>query len=291
MRSGITTSNGDHDRTAAGRPVPARQRAVAGRGRDPGGPRGARAVPHAARRRRGAPAGDRRGGCGRRRPSRARPARKVGDLYASFLRRGPGRGAAAPSRSWPTSPRSTAVASVASCSGCRARCSARGSAAPVACSSARTPATARGTSCTSSSPVSGCRTSRTTARTRSPRSAPRTSSTSPRCCSSPGSPTTRTPPGRLPTGSWRSRPGSRSDHWDVVRNRDAVKTYNLVDRAGLQALSPTIDWDAWLDGLGAPAGAFDEVVVRQPELRDRARVERSPTSISTTGSCGSPGRS
>ena len=54
------------------------------------------------------------------------------------------------------------------------------------------------------------------------------------------------------------------EHWDVVRNRDAVKTYNLVDRAGLHALSPEIDWDAWLGGLGAPAGAFDEVVVRQP---------------------------
>ena len=53
-------------------------------------------------------------------------------------------------------------------------------------------------------------------------------------------------------------------HWDVVRNRDAVKTYNLVDRTGLRLLSPRIDWDAWLEGLGAPAGSFDEVVVRQP---------------------------
>lgn len=56
------------------------------------------------------------------------------------------------------------------------------------------------------------------------------------------------------------------DHWDVVRNRDAVTTYNLVDREGLQALSPEIDWDAWIEGMGAPAGVLDEVVVRQPSF-------------------------
>src|SRR5690606_18704230 len=38
----------------------------------------------------------------------------------------------------------------------------------------------------------------------------------------------------------------------------------------LRALTPGFDWEAWLDGLGAPAGAFDEVVVRQPDAVEAA---------------------
>jgi putative endopeptidase len=53
-------------------------------------------------------------------------------------------------------------------------------------------------------------------------------------------------------------------HWDVVRSRDAVATYTLVDRAGWEALSPGVDWSEWLSGLDAPELSFDEVVVRQP---------------------------
>ncbi len=73
-------------------------------------------------------------------------------------------------------------------------------------------------------------------------------------------------------------PAGRAGTGTSSASRDAVKTYNLVDRAGLQALSPGIDWDAWLDGLGAPAGAFDEVVVRQPDFVTALRRRRSPTS-------------
>ncbi len=53
-------------------------------------------------------------------------------------------------------------------------------------------------------------------------------------------------------------------HWDKVTNRDPVKTYTLVDREGLTALAPEIDWAAWLSGLGAPESILDAVVVRQP---------------------------
>ncbi len=53
-------------------------------------------------------------------------------------------------------------------------------------------------------------------------------------------------------------------HWDKVTNRDPVKTYTLLDRAGLAELAP-LDWDAYLAGLGAPDSAFDAVVVRQPD--------------------------
>jgi predicted metalloendopeptidase len=55
-------------------------------------------------------------------------------------------------------------------------------------------------------------------------------------------------------------------HWDRVRCRDAVATYNNVDRAGLEDLSPGVDWTAWLAGAGAPEGTLDEVVVRQPSF-------------------------
>ncbi len=54
-------------------------------------------------------------------------------------------------------------------------------------------------------------------------------------------------------------------HWDKVANRDPVATYNLVDREGLEALAPGIDWSAYLTALGAPETALDQVVVRQPD--------------------------
>jgi putative endopeptidase len=52
--------------------------------------------------------------------------------------------------------------------------------------------------------------------------------------------------------------------WDRVTNRDAEKTYTLMTLAALRERAPEFDWDPWLAALGAPAGAFDEVVVRQP---------------------------
>ena len=55
-----------------------------------------------------------------------------------------------------------------------------------------------------------------------------------------------------------------SGHWDRVASRDVVKTYNLMSRAELGAAAPGVDWDSWVEGMGAPRIAFDEVVVRQP---------------------------
>ena len=55
-----------------------------------------------------------------------------------------------------------------------------------------------------------------------------------------------------------------SHHWDQVKDRDAEATYNPVDRAGLDALAPGFDWSAWLEGLKAPSGLFDHVIVREP---------------------------
>ena len=56
-------------------------------------------------------------------------------------------------------------------------------------------------------------------------------------------------------------------HWDNVASRDAVKTYNLKSWAELQELVG-VDLAPWRDAVAGPAGsaAFDEVVVYQPSF-------------------------
>jgi len=53
-------------------------------------------------------------------------------------------------------------------------------------------------------------------------------------------------------------------HWDNVASRDSEKTYNLF--TWTDALSDGPDLRAWLAALDAPAGAFDEIVLRQPSF-------------------------
>ncbi len=59
-------------------------------------------------------------------------------------------------------------------------------------------------------------------------------------------------------------------HWDNVTSRDSEKTYNLstwhavVTTASKATDGP--DLNRWLDALDAPAGAFDELVLRQPSF-------------------------
>ncbi|MRG59844.1 peptidase M13 [Agromyces sp. CFH 90414] len=57
-------------------------------------------------------------------------------------------------------------------------------------------------------------------------------------------------------------------HWTNVESRDSEKTYNLTDWAEVVAAASRADADLglWRDALGIPAGAFDEVVVRQPSF-------------------------
>ena len=55
-------------------------------------------------------------------------------------------------------------------------------------------------------------------------------------------------------------------HWDKVRSRDSEKTYNLKTWGQVTALAAGVDLHLWLDGLDGPAGALDEVVVRQPSF-------------------------
>ncbi|HRA51025.1 M13-type metalloendopeptidase [Actinotalea sp.] len=64
-------------------------------------------------------------------------------------------------------------------------------------------------------------------------------------------------------------------HWDVVKDRDADLTYNPTTFADLAADAPGFDWEAWAQGLGAPAGALDRLVVREPDaLRTLAALWR-----------------
>ena len=53
-------------------------------------------------------------------------------------------------------------------------------------------------------------------------------------------------------------------HWDSVASRDREKTYNLFTWTGVLSEGP--DLRGWLAALGPPAGAFDEIVLRQPSF-------------------------
>jgi putative endopeptidase len=55
-----------------------------------------------------------------------------------------------------------------------------------------------------------------------------------------------------------------TSHWDVVRDRDASLTYNPTTLAELVQSAPGFDWQAWVRALGAPDGALDSLVVREP---------------------------
>ncbi len=55
-------------------------------------------------------------------------------------------------------------------------------------------------------------------------------------------------------------------HVDVVRVRDREKSNNPMDAEQRRELAPAFPWDAYLEGTGAPADAFDVVSVSQPEF-------------------------
>src|ERR1700712_4102847 len=57
-----------------------------------------------------------------------------------------------------------------------------------------------------------------------------------------------------------------SKHWDNVRTRDSLATYNLLPWAEVEALGGQAPLAGWLTALDVPAGSFDEVRGRQPRL-------------------------
>ncbi|WP_456825619.1 M13 family metallopeptidase [Cellulomonas sp. P5_E12] len=61
-------------------------------------------------------------------------------------------------------------------------------------------------------------------------------------------------------------------HWDVVKDRDADLTYNALSLTELAARAPGFDWHSWVLALGAPAGSFDRLVVREPSFAEAFAV-------------------
>ena len=54
-------------------------------------------------------------------------------------------------------------------------------------------------------------------------------------------------------------------HWDNVDTRDSEKTYNLFQWADAAAAA-SVDLQVWRDAMGVPEGAFDELVLREPSF-------------------------
>lgn len=57
-----------------------------------------------------------------------------------------------------------------------------------------------------------------------------------------------------------------SYHWDQVKDRDAIATYNKNSFAQLKELSPSIDWDGYIKAGKVAPEKFAEVVVREPSF-------------------------
>ncbi|WP_370250301.1 M13 family metallopeptidase [Nocardioides sp.] len=55
-------------------------------------------------------------------------------------------------------------------------------------------------------------------------------------------------------------------HWERAETRDVQRTYNLLTHDELVALCPAFDWDAYLTNLGGGREVLAEVCVRQPSF-------------------------
>lgn len=201
-------------------------------------------------------------------------ARKIGDLYSSFM----DTEAVAAAGFGPissNSPRCVRSSIAVVSRRCSAVCNGPGSAARSASMSTPTTRTPTATCCTPPNPASACPTSPTTVRTSSPRSGTSTSRISGAC-----SPWPRPirgsrpccPPIWIPWGSGSSNFEKKlaAGHWDVVRRRDAERSYNLMTFAALTAEHPEFDWTAWTEALAESVDhsgpdLFAELVVRQPD--------------------------
>jgi putative endopeptidase len=53
-------------------------------------------------------------------------------------------------------------------------------------------------------------------------------------------------------------------HWDRVKSRDVIASYNLTTFDQLADLAPAYPWAAWAEGMGATGDELAEVLVRQP---------------------------
>jgi putative endopeptidase len=55
-------------------------------------------------------------------------------------------------------------------------------------------------------------------------------------------------------------------HWDQVKDRDALATYNKFTFAELIELTPNFDWEIWLAKSGTPKKVVTELILRQPSF-------------------------
>ena len=55
-------------------------------------------------------------------------------------------------------------------------------------------------------------------------------------------------------------------HWDQVKDRDALATYNKFDHESLQRLTPNFNWNRWLSASQTPEKVLSELIVRQPSF-------------------------
>jgi putative endopeptidase len=57
-----------------------------------------------------------------------------------------------------------------------------------------------------------------------------------------------------------------SHHWDKVKNRDAIATYNKMDRSSIEALAPHFNWKLWAESSATPDKVLASAVIRQPSF-------------------------
>lgn len=57
-----------------------------------------------------------------------------------------------------------------------------------------------------------------------------------------------------------------SHHWDTVRSRDAVLTFNKKSFAEIRTLMGSFDWKLWAESAQIPVSVLDTVVIAQPDF-------------------------
>ena len=210
---------------------------------------------------------------------------RIGDLYASFMDED---AVAAPRRA------TTARRAGADRRRRRRRRAGRGARRAAAHRSRRrrraststpTRRTRPATCCTSTSPGSGCPTSRTTATRSTPRSWPPTPATS-RGCSRSSTAAHAEEHAHTAARIVALETKLAAAHWDVVKRRDADLTYNLRAFADLAAEAPGFDWTGWITALGSSPDAGRRTRGAPARLPDRVRGAVVVARTSTTGSAG-----
>jgi endothelin-converting enzyme/putative endopeptidase len=68
-------------------------------------------------------------------------------------------------------------------------------------------------------------------------------------------------------------------HWERAETRDVIKTYNLTPLAELRSTVPSFDFDAWVTALGGSEDTIAETVVRQPSYLAHLETVLADSSI------------